>query len=145
MTFDHGKLGFTVDQGRANELPACDCCGHPTRIVRGFVFKEGTARAVYLVRWKPGSAHDAELAVIVGGWCDADATPRRTIALRLRQVETGLAFMVVDADPKRWDDSIELGLSMSSSEVTRSELAGEVYEILDAVADGDARLAGWNL
>lgn len=67
------------------------------------------------------------------------------IGLSLRQTAQGPAFMVVDADPSRWDDSPELGAPMTAAEVTKGEVADEVYAILDAVGDSDARLTGWRL
>ena len=69
---------FTIEQGRANDLAPCECCGATTRIVRGFVYKAGTARAVYLVRWSVGEQHhDADEE------CDHDAVQRE------RQVAVG--------------------------------------------------------
>ena len=136
---------YRIELGRANQLPSCECCGHPTQLVRGFVYRKNTARAVYLVRWKLGSTHDAEVALLVGDWCDADQSSRRMVGLRLRQTSDGPAFTVVDADASRWDNSPELGAPMSAKEVTGTDFGREVNEILDAVGAIDGRLHQWRL
>ncbi|MBM4779680.1 MAG: hypothetical protein GQE15_18405 [Archangiaceae bacterium] len=110
-----------------------------TRIVRAF------ARAVLLVRWTVGARHDAEVAVSVGAWCNADRSPRRLVALLLRQQPNGPAFMVVDADLARWDDSSLLGTALRSEDVLNTPLASEVFAILDAAGAADLRLANWHL
>ena len=137
---------ITIEPGRENDLDRCACCGAVTRIVRGFVYRAGTARAVYLVRWAVRqSSHDADLAVSIGGWCDADESPRVWVALSLRQTENGPAFMVVDAQNDKWGDEDLLGEPKSRSEVVGTTLASEVFRILDAVALHDMRLSGWHL
>ena len=137
---------ITIEPGRENDLDRCACCGSVTRIVRGFVYRAGTARAIYLVRWAVRqSSHDADLAVSIGGWCDADESPRVWVALSLRQTENGPAFMVVDAQNDKWGDEDLLGEPKSRSEVVGTTLASEVFRILDAVALQDMRLSGWHL
>ena len=137
---------ITIEPGRASDLDRCACCGAVTRIVRGFVYRAGTARAVYLVRWAVGqSSHDADIGVSIGGWCDADESPRVWVALSLRQTENGPAFMVVDAQNDKWGDEDLLGEPKSRSEIVGTTLASEVFGILDAVAFQDTRLSGWHL
>lgn len=138
--------GFVVEPGRKSNLAPCECCGATTRIVRGFVYKAGTAHAVYLVRWSVGDKrHDAEVAVSIGGWCDADQSLRQSVALSLRQMENGPAFMVVDAAQTPWGREKELGEPMERSAVIGTPLASEVFAILDATALQDERVQGWQL
>lgn len=135
-----------IEPGRENDLDRCACCGAVTRIARGFVYKAGTAHAVYLVRWAVGqSHHDAELAVSIGGWCDADQSPRVWVALDLRQTENGPAFMVVDAQNDAWGGEDLLGEPRTRSDVVSTPLASEVFRIVDAIALQDTRLSGWHL
>ena len=137
---------FEIEAGRANDLAPCVCCGATSRIVRGFVYEAGTARAVYLVRWSFGPRHrDGDVAVSIGGWCDADPSQRRLVALSLRQLEKGPAFMVVDAASTQWGEEDELGAPMGRDEVIGTPLAREIFAILDAVAQQDARVRGWRL
>lgn len=81
----------------------------------------------------------------VGDWCDADRSPRRLVALLLRQQPTGPAFMVVDADLARWDGADLLGTAQRAREVLNTPLASEVFAILDAAGATDLRLANWHL
>ena len=137
---------FEIELGRANDLLPCECCGASTRIVRGFVYKAGTARAVYLVRSTLGAHHrDADVAVSVGGWCDADPSHRQLVTLSLRQLEQGPAFMVVDAKDTAWGGEEDLGEPMRRGEVVGTPLSREVFGILDAVALQDQRVHGWRL
>lgn len=137
---------FEIELGRTNDLLPCECCGAATRIVRGFVYKAGTARAVYLVRSTLGEHHrDADVAVSVGGWCDADPSHRQLVTLSLRQLEQGPAFMVVDAKDTAWGTEEELGEPMRRGAVVGTPLSREVFGILDAVASQDQRVHGWRL
>jgi len=136
---------YVIEPGRTTEFPRCACCGEATRISRGFVYRHGVARSVYLVRWVVGVEHDADVAVSVGGWCDADPVPRVFVALKLRQLVNGPAFMVVDADPARWDSTDLLGQPLEAAAVRGQPLATEVYAILDAVSAQDGRVNGWKL
>lgn len=139
-------VDFTVEPGRANNLAPCECCGATTRIVRGFVSRAGTPRAIYLVRWALGNKHtDADVVVSIGGWCDADPSPRQLVSLSLRQLEDGPAFVVVDAACTQWSNEEILGEPKERSEVIGTPLANEVFAILDAAALQDERLRGWEL
>lgn len=137
---------FTIEPGRANDLAPCACCGAVTRIVRGFVYRDGMARAVYLVRWTPGGKHsDADVAVSIGGWCDDDSGPRQLVALLLRQLDGGPAFMVIDAAQTAWNKEAELGQPTERERVVNTPLGSEAFAILDAVALQDERVMGWHL
>lgn len=137
---------FTIEPGRENDLTPCECCGATTRIVRWFVYKAGTARAVYLVRWSVGEQHrDSDVAVSIGAWCDADQSPRQLVALSLRQLENRPAFMIVDVEQTRWGSEETLGEPKKRVEIIGTPLADEVFAILDAVALQDMRAQGWRL
>ncbi|MBL8937610.1 MAG: hypothetical protein JNM69_23815 [Archangium sp.] len=105
--------------------------------MRAFVMRQGTARAVLLVWWTVGTQHDAEVAVGVGGWCDADRSPRRLGALLLRQQPTRSAFMVLDAEL--------LGRGLRAIGVLNPRSHPEVFAMLDAAGAADMRLASWRL
>lgn len=136
---------ITIEKGRQNDLAPCSCCGGVTRIVRAFVFSSAMARAVYFVRWTVGGLHDADVGVSVGGWCDADSTPRRLISLKLRQMPNGPSFMVVDGSLAAWDGDAVVGEPLPANQVLGSPVATEVFAILDAAALQDDRLHGWRL
>jgi len=136
---------ITIERGRQNDLAPCACCGGVTRIVRGFVFSQSTARAVYFVRWTIGGQHDADVGVSIGGWCDADPTPRRFVSLKLRQLQSGPGFMVVDGALAIWDNDPLVGAPLAANEVRGTALAAEVFSILDAAGIQDERLHGWQL
>jgi hypothetical protein len=93
-----GFYEFRVKPGRENDFDPCGSCGATTHIAHSFVYCDGTPRAVYLVRWPASEQHpDADVAVSIGGWCDADQSPRKLGALYLRPVESDPVFTVVDA------------------------------------------------
>ncbi len=135
---------FVIEPGDASDLGPCDCCGGRTRVVRGFVSDDVGARAVYLVRWAPGRPeHDAVVAVSVGPWGGASAAERACFALAL-QVSPRPGFMLVDAGASPWAANAELlGGMLSRAEAMASPLKQEVFDILDAIGEQDARIDGW--
>ena len=130
---------LVVEPAGQEDLGCCDCCGKPTRSVRGFV--HGPDQSAYFVRWTPGGVaeHGAHFDIVIGGWGDGTtAADRSSVALEFRQTESGPAFMVVDA--KKLGGG-ELALRpMPRSQVVGTATAASVFRIVDAVWLQDDRL-----
>jgi len=134
---------MTIETSGEKSFGPCDCCGQMTKRVWGFVYDSGVARAAYFVEWTPG--HDTSGAVfdlIIGVWGDdADGSARKAVSLEFRRLNSGPAFMVIDASKRPTANSTMVSEALSRDRVMGSDIANEAYRICDAVYLGEPRLA----
>jgi hypothetical protein len=145
VVLEHDPVTLAIELGRASTLDPCPCCGARTRIVRGFVTRDGCAHAVYLVRWSVGNpAHDASIAVSIGEWAGETADRRVCFVLAHRIVNGGPTFMNVDGASSAWSaEAAFLGRMLSRDEALERAERQDVYDVLDAAGLHDERLRGW--
>jgi hypothetical protein len=133
---------MTVEMSGEKTFGPCACCGEMTRRVWKFVYDDGQADAAYFVEWTPG--HDARSAafdLIVGKWGDdTDRSSREAVSLDFRKLDTGPAFMVIDAHTRTVASSSLICRALSRDEVIGSEIATRAYKICDAIYLEDPRL-----
>jgi hypothetical protein len=133
---------FRVEPDGSAETGVCPCCGHVSRTVWGYVWRHDHPYATYFVHWAIGHfrEHDAHWTVIVGQWGDGTGpTDRGLVRLRHRLLETGPAFIVIDAE--RGEHHTIAAYAFTRAEVVGTELAEDVFAICDAVCLHDARVA----
>ena len=129
----------------------CDCCGQEARTVWGLASMDGRPVAAYYVRWTPGQVgHGADFDLVLGKWGDqAGAADRCTVALSYRLLESGPAFMVVDAAGRKVSNGGLAARALARSDVVGTPLAEQVFAIADAVLAADRRtaeiLGGWTV
>lgn len=112
------------------------------RTVWGYVFSENGPRAVYYVRWNDTALREAEFVVSVGEWGEGSGPHERSCTVLVGQKYEGrLALMLVDAAFSSFADQSFLGAMKGAEEVRGSELAREVFRILDEVLVQDERVA----
>jgi hypothetical protein len=102
------------------------------------------AAAAYFVHWTLGEVdrHGAHFDLIIGKWgSDADPADRRSISLQFRRTERGPGFMIVDSTARPVASSSLVGKSLTRDDVLGTSLAQEVFELVDAVWLGDARIS----
>ena len=118
------------------------CCGNMTRRVWGYVYQGEAAIAAYFVEWTPGHLDQAAtFDLILGKWGpEAAAIDRQGVALAFRQLETGPAFMVVDALDRPIGTSFLVGEALSREQVVDEPIAKTVFAVCDSILLHDARL-----
>jgi hypothetical protein len=143
----YDRIVLTVEPGTQSDLPKCPCCGGKTRVVRGFVYKDDVAHAVYLARWAPSRPkHGATVLVVLGDWSEGSSPADRVaIALDAREHQGGPAFMVVDADKTDFARDAGLGRMAKREEIVGTPYAQEAFDVVDAVAAVDRRVKGWSV
>ena len=138
-----------IELGGINDLDFCECCGNRSRTVWGTVYNEGNLTAAYYVQWTPNRLdHGANLDLVLGKWGEeASAAERSAVALEYRLLESGPAFMVIDATDRPMARSELVGQALNRSQVIGTPIAAEVFPIADAVLGQDPRvkelLGGW--
>jgi hypothetical protein len=110
--------------------------------VWGEAHRGGRVCAVYFVRWSPEQLNDvAEWLIVTGEWGDAPREARSSVALKCRFDDGRPGFMVVDSHASRLcQAAVTLGVALERSDVVNSEIARDVYPIVDAVMVQDARV-----
>lgn len=130
-----------IEPGPHKDSGPCPCCGDLTRVVWGYVYREELPRAVYYVRWTLNQAkHGATWMLSVGDWKDAENGQRESVGLDCRAPDGKIAFMLVDAEQTPWGNAPGLGVPRKRQEVLGSELAHEVFGIVDECLEQDPRL-----
>jgi hypothetical protein len=60
---------LAIETGTEATSGFCDCCGHETRVFRGYVRKDGDAYAIYFGRYSVGHPErGVDFAVSINGW-----------------------------------------------------------------------------
>jgi hypothetical protein len=113
-----------------------------TQRVWGYVHDGAAALAAYFVEWTPGHVDQpANFDLIVGRWGeDTSASDRVAIALEYRCLDTGPAFMVVNADTRPIARNAIVGKALDRQEVIGTELAQTAFAICDEIFLNDSRI-----
>ena len=122
----------------------CPHCGGEEQTVWGNVYADGQQRAVHYVRWTAGRREEnITFLTSVGSWGSGTPGDRRSVGLacRLRRGRPG--FMVIDAARTPWglngDDTV-LGRMLPRDAVIGTDLATEVFDLVDAIIVHDPRV-----
>jgi hypothetical protein len=122
---------------------ACDCCGGTTRRVWGYLHSLSGSSTAYFVTWTQNevASHGAFFDFVVGRWGDGTSPADRAIAsLEFRLLESGPAFMVIDAD-NRGDYRSVATTTLSRTSIVGTPLAAQLYELADSVWLQDDRIS----
>jgi len=133
---------LTIETSGEKSFGPCDCCGEMTKRVWGFVYEADAALAAYFVEWTP--EHDASSAtfdLILGAWGDGiDNFARKAVSLEFRKLESGPAFMVIDATMRPTANSTLVSEALNRDTVVGIAIASEAYRVCDAVYLEEPRL-----
>lgn len=113
-------------------------------MVSGFVYRDGAAYAGYQVHWTVGQVakHGAEFYVILGEWGEeVSAAGRVGVAVHYFIEGGSPGLMLVDADETSIATNPLVGKALKRAEVIGTPLAEIVFEVVDAIAAQDERVA----
>jgi hypothetical protein len=133
---------LTIEPSGEKTFGPCDCCGGMTKRVWGFVYEHEAALAAYFVEWTPGHPSSrSNFDLIVGTWGDdTDNSDRSAVSLEFRKLETGPAFMVIDAATRPVANSPLIAAALSREEVIGTEIAALAFRVCDAIYLEEPRL-----
>jgi hypothetical protein len=136
------KTTLTIETSGEKSFGPCECCGEMTKRVWGFVYDAGAALAAYFVEWTPGhEASSANFDLILGEWGDGrDNSARKAVSLEFRKLESGPAFMVIDATMRPTSSSTLISEALNRDAVVGTVIASEAYRVCDAVYLEEPRL-----
>jgi hypothetical protein len=137
------EIPLTIEVSGEMSFGPCDCCGEMTKRVWGFVYEADAVLAAYFVEWTPG--HEVSCAnfdLIIGAWGEGrDNSERKAVSLEFRRLESGPAFMVIDAKTRPTANSTLISEALSRDAVVGTTVASEAYRVCDAVYLKEPRLA----
>ena len=135
-------MAITIEKGIEHPPTQCDCCGQATRALNGYASDELGALATYLVQWTDGHVveNGANFDFIVGEWGGAPSSKRVAVSVQYRILDSGPAFMIIDATDRPISRSPLVGESLTRGGVLGTPLAKEVFAIVDAVWLQDERI-----
>jgi hypothetical protein len=133
----HGK--FIVEQA-GQSGGHCNCCGHETRTVWGYVSTDEAAIASYFIQWTRGQPeHYPNLDFLIGTWGDNEKDDRKLVSwVYNASVEQ---FMIIDGQSRPAAKS-----SLCAHAMTRDEVRADpdflqlAKDVLDAAWLGDNRI-----
>jgi hypothetical protein len=134
---------LTIDPDDQRTFGPCSCCGNMTERVWGYVHEGDTTVAAYFVEWTPGHAdRAASFDLIIGKWGpEASEVDRQGVALAFRHLQTGPAFMIVDAADRPIGVSSLIREALSREQVLGMPIAERVFAICDAIYLQDRRVS----
>ncbi|MDP3369894.1 MAG: hypothetical protein Q8M32_08600 [Brevundimonas sp.] len=135
-------MAITIEKGIEHPRTYCDCCGRATRALNGYASDDLGALATYAVRWTDGhvAENGANFDLIVGEWGGAPASQRIAVSVQYRILDSGPAFMIIDATDRPISSSPLVGESLTRARVLGTPLAKEVFAVIDAIWLQDERL-----
>jgi hypothetical protein len=132
---------FTIEK-QGESSGHCDCCGHTSKRIWGFVDRQDSGVAAYFATWTDYHLNDkgANFDFVIGAWGDGTSTADRFAAsLEFRFQEDGSpTVFVVDADQEAFRGLADI--AMRRDEVIGTPLAKQVFDIFDAIYLQDDRL-----
>jgi hypothetical protein len=122
---------------------ACPDCGRPFSSVRGFIYDQGDAYAVYhalLQTEHPSTV--ADIALSFGPW-DEDATgdDRSRVGLRVWPDGDKLKMHITDPSESAWGDSEAFGRMAPRTEVLGTDRQDEALQAVEFLIAHDPRIA----
>ncbi len=108
----------------------------------GYVYDLDAVVAAYFVEWTPGhEGRSANFDFILGNWGgDTDASDRQAAALEFRKLETGPAFMVIDAASRPVAQSPLVSEALERDAVVGKPIASQIFAICDTIYAEDPRI-----
>ncbi len=124
----------------ARSTGTCDCCGHETVSLSGFVSDGAAPLAAYFVAYTSGQPdHGAEFTFITGDWANEATAKDRYVIVLLHF--PGRGFMIDSDVATKKANMRELASNfLDRDDIVGSDFADKLFGMVDAVYTRDSRL-----
>jgi hypothetical protein len=116
----------------------CDCCGHETQTIWGWVHKGPDTTAAYWISWT--ESHLADLGaffdMVIGPWGDDTSANDRSAVSMVYRSGPDAGVMVIDAKRQEGIANFEL----KREDIIATPLADHVFALFDTIWLQDSRL-----
>jgi hypothetical protein len=136
-------LTLTIYPENQASFGPCECCGNMTSRVWGYINNQDEGVAAYYVEWTPGhQGQQANFDFIVGRWGEgAGPGNRKAISLEFRKLETGPAFMVINASDRKVAESSLVSGALDRNDVIGTPMASTVFAMCNLIYLQDERIS----
>ena len=134
---------LVIEPGSISTTGTCECCGRVSRSLTGVVSEGERTLAAYLFHWTVGHFPDlpANIDLILGKWGDESVSSDRVaVSLELVVRDEQPDVKVIDAGTRPIAKSELVGTALGRSSVIGTPRAGQVFSVIDAIFEQDARL-----
>ena len=120
----------------------CDCCGANTYNVRGFVYEDGDAHAVYFAGWSEGHEdRGVSLAIGLGDWGEGSGVADRySVGLEARVTDAEIQFAVIDPARSPWGETKFLGRMMERQQALAHPAIKHIFHLAEHIVRDDPRV-----
>ena len=117
----------------------CSCCGGTTYRFTRFVYKDGSAHAVYYASFQSNHPERGVKSIVSLGEWGVDGIPDERVAfgLVLKNMDDNYGVIVIDAATTPWSDADILGKKLSREEALAHEWVDDVFHITNHIFDED--------
>lgn len=134
--YENTMIDYEIEVSEDEKTSTCHCCGKKSSVGHGFVYKKGSAHAIYGAEWSTThSRNTVNFALAIGEW-DDDGTPKdHTVCFGIKVFDDGgdASFQVIDPEESPWSDSDLMGPMLDRNESLRHPLLKDVFSIIEAV------------
>jgi hypothetical protein len=107
----------------------CDCCGHTTLRIWGYIAKADACLALHYVRWTIDHLeHDPLFQLVIGPWGEGTEPKDRFCVAFLYRLSVW-SFMVIDAHENQLADGSIARIGLRRHEVIGTPLASQVSDL----------------
>jgi hypothetical protein len=138
-------MSLKIEAG-GEKTALCDWCYQPYKAVRGFVYKEENAHAVYFA-----ALHDcrsaeriAHLAIVLGDWDEqGEAREVFSIGVEARQRADTIDLDIVEPQFSPWRGAKHLGVMLQREAFFKNARRAEFMRVAECVVEQDAAVNGY--
>ena len=136
-------MSLSIEIVPESEQRTCPDCGRPFRSVRGFVYEDGDAYAVYHAMLQTGHPSTVvEFALSLGDRSEkATGADRTRIGIRVWPLDDKLHMHINNPSESAWGDSETFGQMADRRDVLDTPLEEDALRTIEFVIDHDRRIA----
>jgi hypothetical protein len=126
---------ISLEVGENENQSQCHCCGRAGSTGHGFIYRDGSAYAIYYVAWS--SAHPdrgVSFAVAIGEWDEGTTAMDRTCAgIEAYEGQAKIFFRFIGPDASPWANTELLGPILDRQAALKHPLKSEFLRLCEMV------------
>jgi len=136
---------ISLEVGEDQQTSRCACCDRESSTGHGFIYRAGTAFAVYYAAWsRHHREHGVMLAIGMGAWGAGSSSADRTcIGMVAREGQYDILFTIVGPAQSPWPETELFGTMLTREEALASPMLSEAFAIAEHVVANHPAIAAF--